>query len=321
MSGFQRQKWEAFAELPAGNYARAIAANELVDMAEFRSAERVQACGADPIQVLVAYAQHTLVYDADGRMRKASAAEYAAAPMENRVNKFGLAYKAGSKIWLHKHLAEICVDVAINMYRAQGWTMVIFDGLRTMEAGYLLYCGAKDEWLQDKLLAPPGKSAHNRALAVDCMLFDANEREVDMGVHFDHTDMKLNRRDYSGTEISEAAKANRLTRERAFLRAALNRDTLVMPLNAEFWHDQVPGSAEDLWRVMESTCRSIGIAAPLEKAHDYAAFAAQWKALDQKKMQAVFGDVALPAADKIMYHECLKPIYDRDLPEPMRLSL
>jgi hypothetical protein len=193
-----------------------------------------------------------------------------------------------------------------------------------MEGGYIMYHNAKAEWLQDGLLSTPGRSAHQRALAVDSMMFDKDGREVDMGGHFDHVNMTTNHRNYSGDAITPQAKQNRLLREQAMMRASLHHGTVIAPLREEFWDDRVPGSEKDLWRVMESICRCIGQPAPEVRADNYTIFARQWENyLDKAKLLATFGDFALhaPTPERILYHENLKPIFDHELPAPMRQAL
>ncbi len=318
---YKKLPWEAFDSLDPAAYSRTVAPEELVDLSTYRRSERMEACqGHDPLQALAAYAQQNLVY-VDGKLTEVDDHAYEKSPAVTKVNRFRKAYRSGAPVLLHKHLADVLVDASIDLYNTQGWTTVAFDGLRTMEGTFLLYETTPEAWLAAGLLAPPGKSAHNRALAVDSMQFDKEGREVEMGGHFDHTDMESNHRNYAGPKVSVTARANRLTRERAIMRAALKNRTLIAPLREEFWDDRVPGSEKDLWRVMESICRVTGQPIPTERAQDYQAFAVQWYSLDQAKLQDALGTSELPAADKIVYHERLKPIYDRELPMALRQAL
>ncbi|MBV8939415.1 MAG: hypothetical protein JO089_06210, partial [Alphaproteobacteria bacterium] len=116
---------------------------------------------------------------------------------------------------------------------------------------------------------------------------------------------------------------NRRIREIAFQRAALGNGTLLAPLRSEFWDDRMPGSEKDLWRVMESVCRCIGVAAPPQRAEDYATFCSQWARLDAQKLTAALGEKAVTplAPEKLIFHERFNPLYDADLPESMRLSM
>ncbi len=61
----------------------------------------------------------------DGHIVTGDAAAYAALPREQRVNKFGLAYRRDAAFQLHKTLADIMVGAAIHLYQTQGWTTVL----------------------------------------------------------------------------------------------------------------------------------------------------------------------------------------------------
>src|SRR5690606_22519693 len=104
---------------------------------------------------------------------------------------------------LHKTLADILVGAAMHLYKAHGWTTIVYDGLRTVEGAYNLHVLATDDDIKSGLLALPGYSAHNKGLAVDSMMLDGDGREVEMGGHFDHLDMSTNMRTYAGPLISD----------------------------------------------------------------------------------------------------------------------
>lgn len=319
-----RKGWEEFEHTrsttgPHG--ARHVRPDELVAMAEYKRAERMAACaGHDPIRTCLAYAQDSLVYGADGKQVKIDAKTYANTPRELRVNVFGLAYRPDATLWLHQTLADIVVDAAIHLYQAHGWSTVIYDGLRTVEGAFRLYNFATDEDLAAGLLALPGKSAHNKGLAVDSMMVDAHGNEVEMGGHFDHPDMSTNMRFYTGDKISIAAKQNRLIREAAFLRAALTQGLLIAPLRNEFWDDRPPEDRSDLWRVLDSAARVLGITLERDKAWDgwsYADFLDHWQktfAGHEQELQEKIGVTMPPLQEKFeFYHGNYHPIYDHDL--------
>ncbi len=326
-STFIRRPWAEFASLQ-GTTNQPVALDTLVELKDYRREERTNACGSDPLDVIVAYAQDALLYDAMNRIYSASAAQYAAAKDVDKVNKFHLAYRAGAPLLLHRKLADIVVDAAIDLNRRDGFILRVYDGLRTVEAAFLLYDHADPAWLGfdasgektlPALLAAPGYSAHNRALAVDSSLVDAEGCEFE---RFDHLDMTINHRDYAGNAITARQKEARLIREQAFQRAALTHNTLIAPLMAEYWDDRMPGEEADLWRVMASIRRCLNLAPAEAKAVTYDQFAQQWNALPREKLAALFGEQALtpPAPQAIIYHEALNPIYDSDLPESMRLA-
>ncbi|MDX2073072.1 MAG: hypothetical protein SFX19_01750 [Alphaproteobacteria bacterium] len=321
-----RKGWDAFehtlsATGPHG--ARAVYPDELVAIADYKKAGRMAACGgADPIGTCLAYAQDSLVYGEGGKIIPVSEQIYAATPRANRVNVFGRAYRPDATLWLHRTLADIVVGAAIHLHQTQAWRTIIYDGLRTVEGAFKLYNFATDDDLAAGLLALPGKSAHNKGLAVDSMMEDADGREVEMGGHFDHLDMKTNMRFYDGDKISPLAKKNRLIREAAFLHSALTQGLLIAPLRSEFWDDRPPEDRSDLWRVLDSAARVIGITLERKKEWDgwsYADFQQHWQEIfrgREAELEEKIGVTSPPAEEKFeFYHGNYHPIYDRDLRE------
>jgi len=316
-----KKPWSDFTDLKSKSFVHAaqhVSPDDLYDMEHYRKAERMKTCGGvDPIHVVVVYAQDEMTY-ADGE----------------KVNRFGLAYKRDAKLWLHKTLADITIDAVITLYQTQGWTTTLYDGLRTVDGAYKLYLAASDEAMSSGLLSLPGRSSHNKAMAIDSMMSDSSGQEVDVGGHFDHPNMEMNSRAYAGDKISEAAKKNRLIRESAFMRAALLRGYLLAPLRSEFWHDQTPENREDLWRVLDSTARCMGIRLLTEedeklRKENRAAFCAKWETWNyqdflgkwkeifrgrEAELKKILGVELPPAQEKSeFYHGNYHPIYDEQL--------
>ncbi len=319
-----REPWSTFAHTlseTAPHTARAVRTDELVSMAEYKKPERMEACdGIDPISVCLAYAQDSLIYDDAGNQIAVDGATYAATPREKRVNVFGLSYRRDATLWLHQTLADIVVGAAIHLQQTQGWHTIIYDGLRTVEGAFKLYNFATDDDLKAGLLALPGKSAHNKGLAVDSMMVDSGGREVEMGGHFDHLDMSTNMRFYEGDKISKFAKKNRLIREAAFLRSALSQDLLIAPLRNEFWDDRPPEDRSDLWRVLDSAARVMGITLHRQKEWNdwsYENFLSAWHKTfrgQEEKLEKMIGVSTPPLEERFeFYHGNYHPIYDRDL--------
>lgn len=337
-----KRGWDAFTGITSHSYvrdqmddARHISPLDLYDMAKYQREERLKACnGYDPIRIIVAYAQEDLVYDAKGHITKVDDSTYSATPRENKINKFALAYREDAKLYLHKVMADITVAAAIDMYKTHGWDMVLYDGLRTVDGAYALYQGADEADMECGLLSLPGRSSHNKGMAIDSMMEDRNGNEIDVGGHFDHLDMEVNSRLYHGPKLSEAAQRNRLIREAAFQRAALSQGMLLAPLRSEFWHDQTPENREDLWRVLESVARCLGMRLlddddeRLRKTDrksfihhweewDYAEFCARWKTLfagREGELVKILGTDSPPAKEKPeFYHGNYHPVYDASL--------
>lgn len=338
-----KKSWDEFLDITSQSFVKDLvpeaehaSAEMLVDMRRHRLSERVLACGGmDPIRTLVAYAQDELVYSPKGNIIPiTNRADYLSMTREVKLNKFGLAYRSNATLWLHKTLADIVVGAAIHLYQSQGWTMTLYDGLRTVEGAYNLYLYAPESDMESGLLSMPGKSAHNKGLAVDSMCYDAHGKEVDMGAHFDHLDMKINSRLYEGKLISAEAKSNRLLREAVFLRAAFAQERLIAPLRTEFWDDRLPENREDLWRIIDSAARVIG--KPLltrddEKLRkeDRQAFRKKWESWSygdfleiwkhtfeghELALEDAIGTVMPPSEEKPeFYHGNYHPIYDHRL--------
>lgn len=251
---------------------------DLVNLATYRKQDRTAGNLPDPLLVLVAYAQDELVYDA-GRITTTHPKTYAelkASPLpeiRNRlVNKFGLAYQPGTPLLLHRRLADVQVDVAIDMRNRYRQFTVVMDGLRTFESGERMQTNRPD-LVASGMLAKSGTSAHNRALAVDSKLFDLLDPlsfetwtgdvplsqlvEADEHGHLDDEQpMQLNSRFYTGP-MSRAARKNRDRRLQSWQRASVRNRTPIANLLAEFWDDRVPGSPADMWRIL--TCRALCI--------------------------------------------------------------
>lgn len=339
-----KKPWSEFLNIRSKGFVRGMVSEalevpeaELVDMVDYRYEERVAACGGvDPILVLVAYAQDELIYTPDGKMAPAlNRQAYESLPRELRVNKFGLAYRTDAPLLLHYTLADIVIGAAIHLYLTQNWATVLYDGLRTVDGAYLLYRHAHASDMEGGLLSMPGRSAHNKGMAVDTMMIDlATDLEVDMGGHFDHLDMSTNGRLYNGMAITPEAKHNRLIREAAFLYAAFLQNRLVAPLRNEFWDDRLPENREDLWRVMESAARTIGITLLTGEddrlyRHERHEFVRKWESwtyqnfLDiwqsffkghEAHLEDVIGFAMPPEYERMeFYHGNYNPIYDARL--------
>ncbi len=283
---------------------------ELVLLAEYKKEERVEACGGvDPLHILVAYTQEAWGYDEFNRLVMDNA---------HPVNVLGKAYKPDAELYVHSVLANICVAAAIDMYHEHGWKMIAFDALRTMEGHHKLYELTPQHIIDSGMLSKPGRSAHNRAMAIDWMAFDAaSGEEIPMGGHFDCPDMKLVHR--TNTEISPIWIKNRRLREIAIQRAALSLGTIIAPLREEFWDDRMLGSEADFWRAIESIARCLDVPAPAEKAKDYVIFKAQFEAFDPHTIEQVFGEAyETPKLEHIVFHEQFRPIYSAELPAALQ---
>lgn len=274
----------------------AIAAGDIVDMAEYRRAQRVDACrGNDPLVIVVAYAQAT-----------------------NPPATFGKIYRDDAVLCLHKVFADIVVDAAIDLHTHYGWRMKLLDGLRTVDA-QIAMLESKDTdpvWYEKNMLSKPGSGAHPKGMAIDLMAIDECGREIDMGTAFDSHDAASAR----NAVLPEPVESNRMIVEKSLMRAAFQRGLLLAPLRSEHWDYRVPEDIEDGWRVLESLCRISRI--PFDKTlegkafQDYRAFRDAWHTLfdgREKQLLGAIGTCAPPAETLILYHGDYLPLCDADL--------
>ncbi|MEZ5691631.1 MAG: M15 family metallopeptidase [Rickettsiales bacterium] len=313
----KRKPWEEFTGKTSQTFVRelipsaiTITQDQLVDMKIHES---------PALNVCVAYAQEELIYDDRNRTIRVDKETYAKASRHQRINKFGLAYPKNYKLYLHKTLAEIVISAADYLYKTYGWQTILYDGLRTVDGAFRIYNLASDEDLASGILAMPAESAHNKAMAIDSMMIDSDGREIDMGGHFDHLDMSTNMRYYNGNKISETAKRNRIIREAAFLRAAFGNGLLIAPLRNEFWDDRLPENREDLWRVLDSAARCVGLEYTAKNKENwiYTYFLENWRKIftgHEEKLLEIIGHTTPPLEEKIeFYHGNYNPIYDEAL--------
>jgi len=309
-----RKPWSEFVGKRSETFVRGLVSeasfvpkSDLLDMENYFG---------EALQICLAYAQDELIYNDKNQIIKVDKETYAKIPRAERVNKFGLAYKRDAKFLLHKTLVDIVLGAADYLYKTYGWRTILYDGLRTVDGAFAIYNFASDEDLASNILALPAKSAHNKGLAVDSMMVDGEGKEIEMGGHFDHLDMATNMRNYAGDKISEIAKKNRLIREAAFLRAAFAQGLLVAPLRSEFWDDRLPENREDLWRVLDSAARVVGVFPLLSNKEnwDYADFLENWQrtfAGHEEKLEKTIGCTMPPLTEKPeFYHGNYNPIYD-----------
>lgn len=298
------------------------------------------------LQVKPAYSQAEEVI-IDGTYVRVSPEQYATTPPDEKLNKFdayGAPYLPTVKnIYLHPALAKV-VQRAAEILAEQNHSMIALDGLRTYEANAALAVSFPN-CIEMGLLARPGKSAHNKALAVDVALLGPDKKLVNMNGHFDCADMQRAHRNY--TQLSPEEKQNRLRLEKSFLRAALEQGVLVAPLREEFWDFRMPETRLDLWRVLESVARVIDDQGSLAKTgaviddirrmyragqhmeaikqhsfFTYESFQQQWSELfagKEQQLTAAIGTSVPPADEsKIVYHGNYVALHDDDLPPEMR---
>ena len=160
-------------------------------------------------------------------------------------NIFGIAaYHPRARMILHKDLARVVLLAARALHQKHQWTLVLKDGLRTVEAQRALMdtdiVRQNPHWLEEpRLLSSPGQGAHPRGMAIDVSAADDNGSFVDMGTLFDAM-VPESARAYRG--FSQEILDNRAALENAFIEGAESLGLPMLALPSEWWDFRFPAS-------------------------------------------------------------------------------
>lgn len=164
---------------------------------------------------------------------------YADARHPENIFKIDL-YARNARLSLHRDMARIVLLVARTVHEKHGWTLVLKDGLRTVDAQEQLMqtdiVKAHPEWLDgpNRLLSSPGHGGHPRGMAIDVAI-----KGVDMGTCFDEMTVQ-SARDYTG--LTPTILDNRKKLEDAFISSAQKLSLPMLPLPSEWWDFRFPAS-------------------------------------------------------------------------------
>lgn len=165
-------------------------------------------------------------------------------------NIFGALYKPEARLWLHKDLADIVIKAARAVRARYGFTLVLYDGLRPVEAQEAMMRAPivrqNPHWTREpgRLISPPGAGAHPRGMAVDCSLMNAGGALLDMGTGFDHfaekPDSVHNPAHRSYVRLAERHAKNRAILDDAMRDAARMQGHDLILLSQEWWDFRFP---------------------------------------------------------------------------------
>ncbi len=157
-------------------------------------------------------------------------------------------YRAEARLWLHQDLVAIVQTVAQDLTE-QGYRLVLYDGLRTVDAQerMLKTRAVKNNphWLEEpRLLSPPGSGAHPRGMAIDCSVETLGGTLLDMGTAFDYLSNDPTPQGNPAhrwyAQLTEAVRENRAILDGAMTRAAKNLGIPLWPLPQEWWDFRLP---------------------------------------------------------------------------------
>lgn len=159
-------------------------------------------------------------------------------------------YHQDARLILHQDLARTVIAAARILFDAHEYSLVLKDGLRTVEAQHAMMktkiVQDNPHWLIDpsRLLSSPGLGAHPRGMAIDVSLQTQSGEIVDMGTVFD-TMNNESAREYDG--FDQGVLDNRKILETAFVNAAERCALPMLPLPSEWWDFRFPRSYYERW--------------------------------------------------------------------------
>ena len=157
-------------------------------------------------------------------------------------------YHPQARLWAHRDMAAITLLVARRLRQENGWTLQLKDCLRTVEAQAAMadtaLVRANPQWQQGerRLLAPPGRGAHPRGMAIDVCVLGEGGAQLDFGTAFDYftSDIDDNpaARHYQGHPAEVNIRRKKL--EDAFVGAAQCLGLPMLPYSEEWWDFRFP---------------------------------------------------------------------------------
>lgn len=159
-------------------------------------------------------------------------------------NIFGRAlYHQDARLVLHRDMARVVLLCARDLQEKYGWTLVLKDGLRPVDAQAQMMetdiVKRNPHWLEGprRMLSSPGIGAHPRGMAIDVSALGGNGRPADMGTVFDEM-TEQSARAYTG--FSAAILENRARLRNAFTETAAKLGLPMLPLPSEWWDFRFP---------------------------------------------------------------------------------
>jgi zinc D-Ala-D-Ala dipeptidase len=157
-------------------------------------------------------------------------------------------YRKDARLWLHKRLARVVFEAA-GLAQDAGYRLVLYDGLRTVEAQTKMLHSqrVKDNphWLEEpRLLSRPGMGAHPRGMAIDAALEDEHGALLDMGTAFDflaeEASAQSNPAHRAYIHLSDPVLRNRALLDGFMRQGAQNACETLVFLPQEWWDFRLP---------------------------------------------------------------------------------
>jgi D-alanyl-D-alanine dipeptidase len=166
-------------------------------------------------------------------------------------NVFGALYQEKAVISGHRDMVALVLLAALRLFAEAGWTLVVKDCLRPVEAQEKMLqtpiVKANPHWLDEpRFLSPPGKGGHPRGMAVDLAADGPDGAAINFGTPFDHFAAspapEINPAHREHPNLPEPVQKNRGILERAMTQAAIDLGLPLLPLPQEWWDFRFPAS-------------------------------------------------------------------------------
>lgn len=160
-------------------------------------------------------------------------------------------YRKDAQLWLHTDLAAVVLEASLRCHERTGCRLVLYDGLRTVEAQEKMLHTERVQqnlhWLEEpRLLSPPGVGGHPRGMAVDLSMEDDKGHLLDMGTPFDflaqNPNPLHNPAHRQHVRLSRDVTRNRTLLTDFMMAAAEHLNIPLLPLPQEWWDYRLPAS-------------------------------------------------------------------------------
>lgn len=170
---------------------------------------------------------------------------------QHSENIFGSVYHPKARMWGYIDLVVLVALAARHLRKTKGWTLVVKDCLRPVEAQQKILMTKPvmehPEWLDEGgFLSSPGKGGHPRGMAVDLAAIDESGTVVDFGTPFDaFANSPLPEHNPAHRQhpyLSAEVQQNRKILDNAMCGAAERIGRKLVLLQSEWWDFRFPVS-------------------------------------------------------------------------------
>lgn len=179
---------------------------------------------------------------------------------DHSENVFGQIYHPQARLSGHIDLLRVTLLAAARLHKLHGWTLILKDCLRPIEAQAKMIetpiVQAHPHWLEEpRFLSTPGGGGHPRGMAIDVDAQDRHGHNIDFGTPFDHfssqADAQHNPAHRLFPQMPDAVRTNRALLEQSMVGAAKTLGLPLLPLPQEWWDFRFPANISGEYAPLE----------------------------------------------------------------------